>query len=854
MCYLASVDIDLIVMPESSSRKAPVAQGLIPPGSFAFIVLQLVLLAIAIRQFRIESPAFLRLAFLAFGGFVIHAFLPLKWRLPFFVGLSFAAIFVVLGIATGAWVIGLGLILIGICHLPMRLRYRAGLLVGVGIFLAVQRTGLISSPWSQAVWPILGSMFMFRLIVYLYDLEHETVPPSPSRTLGYFFLLPNVCFPLFPVVDYKTFRRNYYDDEAARIYQIGVDWMARGVIHLILYRVVYYYFVIAPAEVQDVRTFTQFVVANFLLYLRVSGQFHLIVGMLYLFGFRLPETHHKYFLSSSFTDFWRRINIYWKDFMLKIFYYPLYFKLKSFGPTRALVISTFVVFFATWALHTYQWFWLRGKVLLAWTDAAFWTILSVLVVINALYEMRHGRVRSLGPGQWSWRQLGGKVLRIVGTFVSISLLWSLWTSESFSSWFAIWGAIGDPKPAGAAGWIPGMVVAAAVVAGDIVRPGRGAPPPGAGGFWSRVRWSTVTTIISLILLAALGVQEIYTKLGPKAATVINSLRSGQLSRVDNVMLERGYYEELVRVDRFNNQLWEVYMNKPANWLDVKGLGLEQFRDDFLQKELVPSRSVQTRLGPIRTNRWGMRDKDYELKPAPGTYRIALLGASTVMGWGVGDNEVFEAIVEDRLNRERPGNRSSYEILNFAVPGYEPLQQLVVLEKAWKFSPNAIMHIAAGREQFGAVQNLATSIRKGIPIPYAFLRDVAKRAGVDAGTDETTAMRRLEPFGGEILSWVYREMVQACKQRKVVPILVFLPHTSPGIWESEADEVIRRAEEAGFVVINLKRAYQGIDPESLRLAEWDAHPTVRGHQIIAHELYEGLSGKANIIFIPREDRP
>jgi hypothetical protein len=25
-------------------------------------------------------------------------------------------------------------------------------------------------------------------------------------------------------------------------------------------------------------------------YLRVSGQFHLIVGMLYLFGFRLPQT------------------------------------------------------------------------------------------------------------------------------------------------------------------------------------------------------------------------------------------------------------------------------------------------------------------------------------------------------------------------------------------------------------------------------------------------------------------------------------------------------------------------------------------------------------------------------------
>ena len=35
-----------------------------------------------------------------------------------------------------------------------------------------------------------------------------------GRTLSYFFMLPNACFPLFPVIDYKTFRRNYYDEDA----------------------------------------------------------------------------------------------------------------------------------------------------------------------------------------------------------------------------------------------------------------------------------------------------------------------------------------------------------------------------------------------------------------------------------------------------------------------------------------------------------------------------------------------------------------------------------------------------------------------------------------------------------------
>jgi hypothetical protein len=320
-------------------------------------------------------------------------------------------------------------------------------------------------------------------------------------------------------------------------------------------------------------------------------------------------------------------------------------------------------------------------------------------------------------------------------------------------------------------------------------------------------------------------------------------------------MERGYYEDLIRVDRFNNQLWEVYMNKPQNWLDVQGIGLEQFRGDFLQKELVASFATQTRFGPIRTNRWGMRDRDYALAPPPNTVRMALLGASTVMGWGVADDQVFETLVEDRLNRELgPTTGLRYEILNFAVPGYEPLQQLLVLDKAWRFSPQTVIHVAAGREMHGAVQNLVTSVRKGVPIPYPFLTDLARRAGFDASTDEATAVRRMEPFRQELVAWVYGEMARACRERGVKPVLLFVPHVNPGIWEQEAGDVLRLAREAGFTVIDLSGAYRGLDGTTLRLAEWDAHPNVRGHQLLADGFYAGLTTNAAAAIARREDRP
>jgi len=846
-----------VVSPARAPRVTPTGHaslGRITLPQLAFILVELALLALVIRQFTIESAAFVRLTVLAFAGFAVHALLPLRWRLGAFVLLSLGGIVLVLGLREGAWLMGLGALLIAICHLPIPFWWRVAVLVVVGAGLATMRIAPTAAPWSAAIWPILGSLFMFRLIVYLYDLKHDKESFSLTRVLAYFFLLPNVCFPLFPVVDYRTFRRTYFDLDAAQIYQTGVDWMARGVVHLIAYRFVYYYLTLSPSEVRGPGSFGQFVLANFLLYLRVSGQFHLIVGMLYLFGFRLPETHHRYYLASSFTDFWRRINIYWKDFMLKLFFNPLYFKLRTLGPSRALVIATLVVFAATWALHAYQWFWLRGAVLLAWTDVAFWSILAALVVWNALHETRHGRARRLPGREVPLRERAMTAFKVAATFATICLLWSLWTSDSFGAWFALWGALISSPWSSLRASLPALTVAAMVMA---VVGASGLPVNGrlsATRRGAKLPWRTLATVATLAILFLGGIQSVYVKLGPAAATVINSLRSGQLSRTDMALLERGYYEDLVRVDRFNSQLWEVYMNKPANWLDVQGLGLERFTGDFRQKELVPSMGVQTRFGPIHTNRWGMRDREYDRVPAPGTYRVALLGASTVMGWGVADSEVFEAVVEKRLNETRPAaGIARYEILNFAVSGYEPLQQLAVLDKVWDFHPSAMIHVAAGRELLGIAQNLETSLRRGVPIPYPYLQEVARRAGIGTSTDETTALRKLQPLRGEITTWLYAEMVKACRERGVVPILVFLPHIYPGIWEQEATEVMDRARDAGFVVLDLKHVYGKMDGVALRLAEWDAHPNVKGHQMIANGLYDAIVRHAGEILATRETR-
>ncbi len=160
-------------------------------------------------------------------------------------------------------------------------------------------------------------------------------------TLSYFFLLPNYCFMHFPVVDYRTMQRGYFADDVHAIQRRGLQMMFRGTVHLLA---------LSPGLPRDVdsrrRGCTTWPVslatwsATTCLYLQVSGQFHIACGMLHLFGFQLPETHHNYLLATGFTDYWRRINIYWKDFMVRLFFNPVVFRLKRWPQPAALAAGT----------------------------------------------------------------------------------------------------------------------------------------------------------------------------------------------------------------------------------------------------------------------------------------------------------------------------------------------------------------------------------------------------------------------------------------------------------------------------------------------------------------------------------
>jgi len=401
------------------------------PLKFASLAAQLAVLLGAFVYYDIEEPAFEILAILVSGGFAVHYWLPFAWKEPFYILLSLAGAFVMLQPATAVLLVAVGLALFGIvaADVPWRMRM-AGVALVVAVLTYARATLALGVP--HDFWPIFGAIFMFRFIIYVYDAAYAKTRATLREFLTYFFVLPNYYFLLFPVIDFQTHRQSYFKRDIHEVAQQGIAWIGRGTIQLMLYRLVYHWK--GPSNAPDqVTTFGALVttmVLTYSLYLRVSGQFHIIIGFLHLFGYDLPETHRKYLLSRSLTDFWRRINIYWKDFMVKIVYFPVYFRLRRSGEVRAQVVATLVVFVVTWFLHAYQWFWLRGELLFTWPDTLFWGILGGLVTINLLLE-RKRPAKAAATAGWRTRL---EPLKVISTFFLIVTLWSLWNSTSVPEW------------------------------------------------------------------------------------------------------------------------------------------------------------------------------------------------------------------------------------------------------------------------------------------------------------------------------------------------------------------------------------------------------------------------------------
>jgi D-alanyl-lipoteichoic acid acyltransferase DltB (MBOAT superfamily) len=809
---------------------------------FAIIVFQLGLILAAVRLFDVAARNhFFPILCIAVGGYLVHAWLPPRLRAPFFCILSLGTILFVLGWPNGAWVIGIGIALIAICHTPFPMAVRASAIGFTGLFLAGLRL-----EHDMPFWSVLGSMFMFRIILYLRELRRGTDRPPISHTLAYFFPLPNLCFLFFPIIDFKTFRETYRSNASWEDAQVGIRWIVRGLMHLLLYRTIKCYLLPAPHELVDAPQLMLFLVANYALYLHISGYFHIITGILHLFGFELPRTHHNYFLASSFTDIWRRINIYWKDFTTKVIFYPLFFALRGWGTRKAAMLAALCVFLGTWLLHAYQVFWITGSLPLYGTDAILWLVVGLVVACNLQLDLaRVGQSRSSGEGLTLSRAVGNS-LKVVGTFSVVCVFWACWNTPPFMTLIGAQAEVGFQGLSGGA-WVVGFLGVAVVVYASTqlvtdrltrfnILPRMDTPIH-----------SVVVCTVALLGLVLAGIPQIVALLGPQVASAINPLRSESATASEAARVVQGYYEEIADAPlRAGSWLGELE-GRPQPPQQLHYSDASQPADALLERELIPGWSGELGGRPLTVNRLGMRDRaDRTQAKPPNTSRIAVVGSSVVMGYGVGDDETFTRLLEDHLNTQQ-ANGMRYEVLNFGAGRSYAIQRRVLIDrKVFAFHPDAIYYVAHQDEFLGPVRHLAALAEKKNELPYPYLNNIIKKAGITSETSGGMAGALLQPHAREIVLGVYRDLVAECKQRGILPVWIYLPMPGVVSTSTQSKELIQLAEEAGFVVVDLTGWADGRKPLEVRLGESDYHASVLGHQLIAERLKKVLIQRPELL--------
>jgi hypothetical protein len=803
---------------------------------------QLALIVIVVKAFAIEQQEhFLPVVGVATMGFLIHWWLPSNFRVPFFNVLSLGTIAMVLGWPNAGWVLGIGLGLVTVCLLPIPWRYRVLALLIASIVLASYRLDQ-----AERFWPVLASLFMFRLIVFLFETRHATTRPPTGLTIAYFMPLQNISFLFFPILDYKTWCESYRPATSWELAQSGIRMMVRGLTHLLLYRVIKYFLLPSPHELGDAPHVLLFLVLNYALYLRVSGTFHLITGIFHLFGFGMPRTNENYFLASSFTDIWRRINIYWRDFMMKVFFFPAFFRMRGLGNRGAATLAILFVFLATWLLHVYQVFWMTRNLQFRIFDGFLWLCAGLLVVVNMQFDLSRAGKGRVGAKAVTLGSALRRALQVAGTFLVVSFFWACWNTPQVVPFLR---ALPLTTPAGirglaqAAGWIIGAI--AIGVAVQLILP------------WLRSRQSWLfsttpavaafrTTGILVALLAMLGpwTEQI---LSPRQSGMLLALRQQSSSPVEAAQAVSGYYEEMSRVHAPAGAWASLLEGKPTVPPATHYAEMSRPSDPLLEREITPNFSGMIDGAVVNTNRFAMRDRlDRSLKKPDGVCRLALVGSSVIMGYGVGDEQTFARLLEADLNRTEAGGRK-IEVLNFGTGRSYALQRRELMSrKVFGFEPDAIYWFAHQDELIGTLNHVTSLIDKREPMPSPKLTEIVREAGISEHTKGLVIQALLQPHTKRIVSAVYREVVRDCREKGILPVWVYLP--MPGVVEIslKSDEIAALAEEAGFLVLNLAHWADGHPPSELIKGERDYHPNIKGHELIAAKLAAALRSQSKYL--------
>ncbi|HMB71063.1 MAG TPA: SGNH/GDSL hydrolase family protein [bacterium] len=310
----------------------------------------------------------------------------------------------------------------------------------------------------------------------------------------------------------------------------------------------------------------------------------------------------------------------------------------------------------------------------------------------------------------------------------------------------------------------------------------------------------------------------------------------------------GYYEDLFDASSRTISTNRLITGKWAtNWSRYKGLPMNPTNrriSGFLYYDLEPDADRPEAGGHVITNSHGMADREYPLERPEGARRIAFIGDSITQGLGATYGNVFEALLEERLNAEMPAEDvTQYEVLNFGVGGYRITQMLwIVQNKVPAFHPQVDVVVFTDLTAFRKWgDHLVQLVHDGVDLEYPYLKELAAQADLRPDDDPQTFDAKLEPYRLETVRWALAEMKAAARDGGAELMLFLVPQVlDQEMIRDRFDGVREIAAELDIPVIDATDTFVGVEDFSpYRLGPMNNHPTDAGHAMIAENLWRKL---------------
>lgn len=351
----------------------------------------------------------------------------------------------------------------------------------------------------------------------------------------------------------------------------------------------------------------------------------------------------------------------------------------------------------------------------------------------------------------------------------------------------------------------------------------------------------------LILIALLALALVPLP-GSRARAILRHLRSPEPNRADREAHAAGYYVGLIDggADSSRDELTTRLMGKTTDWKSFHEVDATKYlRGDPLQFELKPSVRERMFGREFTTNSAGLRDREYPIAKPEGTFRIALLGSSMDMGWGVGTDETYENRLEDWLNAHaaKRGVRRRFEVVNFAMAAYSPVHRLESFRrKAGAYRPDLVLYSATMLDTRLLEIHVRNLLVEGLDPGYAFLREELAAIGpVSEGrkADKEGLKARVRPRLDAIGDATLAELNARCRAGGLPLVIAAIPRVGQADAPDARGPAVARfaatARSLDVPFLDLSATFDDRDPARIEIAAWDDHPNALGHKLLFEAL-------------------